>query len=111
MDSHQEVRIHFLDYWRIIRVRLGLVILVFLCVLITTGLATYLAPREYRSFATIEVTSQVTPVRVFENQTEPSVIDDSKFSRTQFQIAEQQSIISLRYYPNRREWLPYHAKF
>jgi uncharacterized protein involved in exopolysaccharide biosynthesis len=85
MNSHQEVKIFFLDYWRVVRVRLGLVIFVFLCVVITAGLATYLAPREYRSFATIEVTSEVTPVRIFENQIEAPVLE--------------------------REWLPYHAEF
>ena len=85
MNSHQEVKIFFLDYWRVVRVRLGLVIFVFLCVVITTGLATYLAPREYRSFATIEVTSEVTPVRIFENQIKAPVLE--------------------------REWLPYHAEF
>src|SRR6266404_2773508 len=93
MNSHQEVRIHFLDYWRVVRVRLGLVIFVFLCVVITTGLATYLAPREYRSFATIEATSEMTPVRIFENQTEPTVIDDPRFSRTQFQIILRKGVL------------------
>ncbi len=93
MNSHQEVRIHFLDYWRVVRVRLGLVIFVFLCVVITTGVATYLAPREYRSFATIEATSEMTPVRIFENQTEPTVIDDSRFSRTQFQIILRKGVL------------------
>jgi polysaccharide biosynthesis transport protein len=96
MNSHQEVRIHFLDYWRVVRVRLGLVIFVFLCVVITTGLATYLAPREYRSLATIEVTSEVTPVPIFENQTEAPVIDDSRFSRTQFQIMRAAGQLNLK---------------
>ena len=65
MDHSQEVKIHFLDYWRIIRVRLGLVFLVFLLVFGTAAVVTYLTPREYSSFATIELQPHTTPVSYF----------------------------------------------
>ena len=35
-----EITLHLLDYWRVIRVRLPLIILVFLLVVITAGVAT-----------------------------------------------------------------------
>jgi polysaccharide biosynthesis transport protein len=93
MNAPQEVRMHLLDYWRVIRVRIRLVTLVFLCVVITTGIATYLTPREYRSSATIEVTSAMTPIHIFDNQTESAVIDESKFSYTQFQIILRKGVL------------------
>ncbi len=43
-----ESKLHFLDYWRVIRVRFGIVVLTFLLVVITTGLSTYLLPKKYR---------------------------------------------------------------
>ena len=93
MISHQEVRLHLLDYWRVVRVRLGLVILVFVLVVITAGICTYLQPRQYRSFITIEAQPEMTPVRIFENQTGPSASNDPKFSQTQFQIIMRKGVL------------------
>ena len=70
MDHSQDVKIHFLDYWRIIRVRLGLVFLVFLLVFGTAAVVTYFTPREYSSFATIELQPDMTSVRIFDGRTE-----------------------------------------
>jgi succinoglycan biosynthesis transport protein ExoP len=92
MNYHQEVKIHFFDYWRVIRVRLGLVLGVFLLVVIATGVATYLSPRQYKSFATLEVQPDMTSVRIFERQT-PVVGDDRKFSPTQFQIISRKGVL------------------
>ena len=50
-----EITLHLLDYWRVIRVRLPLIILVFLLVVITAGVATYLTPRQYSSSVTMQV--------------------------------------------------------
>src|ERR1700719_4386645 len=93
MDSHQEVRIHFLDYWRVVRIRLGLVIFIFLSVVISAGGATYFPPRQYHSFATIEVQADMTPVHMLENQTEPTTLDDPKFSLTQIQIILRKGVL------------------
>jgi polysaccharide biosynthesis transport protein len=93
MDSHQEVRIHFLDYWRVVRVRLGLVIFIFLSVVISAGVATFFTPRQYHSFATIEVQADMTPVHMLENQTVPTTLDDPKFSLTQIQIILRKGVL------------------
>jgi polysaccharide biosynthesis transport protein len=93
MISHQEVRLHLLDYWRVVRVRLGLVILVFALVVITAGVCTYLQPRQYKSFTTIEAQPELTPVRIFENQSGSSASNDSKFSQTQFQIIMRKGVL------------------
>ncbi len=91
MKHHQEV--HFFDYWRVIRVRLGLVLGVFLLVVAAAGIATYLSPRQYKSFVTLEVQPDLTPVRIFEHQTEPVLTDDRKFSSTQFQIISRKGVL------------------
>jgi capsular exopolysaccharide synthesis family protein len=82
-----------LDYWRVVRVRLGLVILVFVVVVITAGICTYLQPRQYKSFTTIEAQPEMTPVRIFENQTAPRASNDQKFSQTQFQIIMRKGML------------------
>ena len=93
MENPQDSRLHFLDYWRVIRVRLGLVILVFLLVVIAAGVATYFLPRKYDSFATIELEPEMTPVRIFENETGPQQVNDPKFIQTQFQIIMRKGVL------------------
>jgi polysaccharide biosynthesis transport protein len=84
---------HLLGYLRVIRVRLWSVILVFLGVVISVGVATYLAPRQYKSFVTIEVQEDMTPIHMLEHQTEARAIDDPKFSQTQFQIISRKGVL------------------
>jgi uncharacterized protein involved in exopolysaccharide biosynthesis len=95
MNRPQEVKLHFLDYWRIIRIRLGLIFLIFVVVLGTAAVITYFMPREYSSFATIELRPDMTPVRIFENQ--PATSDnrgfDPKFTPTQFQIITRKGVL------------------
>ncbi len=91
MKHHQEV--HFFDYWRVIRVRWGLVLGVFLLVVMAAGIFTYLSPRQYRSFVTLEVQPDLTPVRIFEHQTQAEASDDRKFSPTQFQILSRKGVL------------------
>jgi capsular exopolysaccharide synthesis family protein len=94
MENSQDSRLHFLDYWRVIRVRLGLVILVFLLVVIAAGVATYFLPRKYNSFATIEVEPEMTPVRIFDNQTgSQHEVNEPKFTQTQFQIIMRKGVL------------------
>jgi polysaccharide biosynthesis transport protein len=57
MAHNDEVKLHFLDYWRVIRVRWGLISLAFFLVLITAAIVTYFQPREYKASAFIEVKS------------------------------------------------------
>ena len=53
MENSQDSKLHFLDYWRVIRVRFGLVILVFLLVVIV-AVSQPISYLETVSFATIE---------------------------------------------------------
>jgi succinoglycan biosynthesis transport protein ExoP len=95
MDHSLDVKLHFLDYWRIIRIRLGLVFLVFLLVFGTVAVVTYFMPREYSSFATIELQPDMTSVRIFDNQPDAknNPLYDPKFVATQFQIITRKGVL------------------
>ena len=44
-------KLHILDYWRIIRVRIVTILLVFLLTAITTTVVTFLIPKTYMSLS------------------------------------------------------------
>ncbi len=50
-----ESKLHFLDYWRIIRIRKTVIMAVFFLVVLTATVVTFYLPETYRSFSTIEV--------------------------------------------------------
>lgn len=54
-ETPDAAKLHFLDYWRIIRVRKAVIIAVFLLVTITTALVTFILPPTYASTARISV--------------------------------------------------------
>ena len=95
MNPSGTAKLHFLDHWRVIRVRLGLVLLIFLLVVSTVGVITYFTPKEYMSFATIEVEPNMNPVRIFADSatTEETAVADPKFTRTQFQIITRKGVL------------------
>ena len=86
--------LHFLDYWHVIKIRRWLIGLIFLLVVSSVGIATYFAPRQYNSFATIDVQTDMTPIHILENQTEQRPLDDPKdFSQTQIQIILRKGVL------------------
>ena len=51
-----EVKLHFLDYWRVIRMRKSLILTVFLLVVITTTVMTFwFLPERYSSSAVLKI--------------------------------------------------------
>jgi capsular exopolysaccharide synthesis family protein len=50
-----ETKLHFLDYWRIIRIRKTVILAVFLLVTITTTVVTFILPRSYASTVRMKV--------------------------------------------------------
>ena len=50
-----EIKLHFLDYWRIIRIRKTVILAVFLLVAITTTLVTFILPVSYASTVKMKV--------------------------------------------------------
>ena len=51
----QETKLHFLDYWRIIRIRKTVILAVFLLVVITATLVTFILPESFSSIARIKI--------------------------------------------------------
>ncbi|MGA0849921.1 MAG: Wzz/FepE/Etk N-terminal domain-containing protein, partial [Chthoniobacterales bacterium] len=64
-NAVQEAKLHFLDYWRVIRLRLPIIILAFLLVVVTAGVTTYFLPRQYESNVIIEVEQNEQKIRIF----------------------------------------------
>jgi len=93
MAHKEEVRLHFLDYWRVVRVRWGLILLAFLLVLITTALVTYFQPREYQSSVFIEVKSTAENPRIFGTEGNPFPYHDPQLAPTVYQVIQRTGIL------------------
>jgi len=86
-----ELQLHFLDYWRVIRVRMPLIILIFLLVVITAGVATYFMPKQYMSTATMQIKQYEIAIQLFNpTQGESS---GARFIPTQFEIIQQKEML------------------
>src|ERR1700759_3978015 len=59
----EESKLHFLDYWRIIRIRKTVILAVFLLVVITATIVTFILPEAFSSMARIKVERDVRDVR------------------------------------------------
>ena len=95
MSDSTEVKLHFLDYWRVIKARAGIIILTFLLTMITAGVTVYFLPREYFSKATMEVKSDQNRFDVFSNQSNAYTnnVSDPRLSPTQMKILTERSIL------------------
>ncbi len=95
MNESNEVRLHFLDYWRIVKVRSGLITLAFLLVMVTAGVTTYFLPREYYSKVTGEVKpDNSAPVGdIGERGNVGRSIADPAYITTQFNIMQKTGIL------------------
>jgi succinoglycan biosynthesis transport protein ExoP len=92
MAHDNEVKLHFLDYWRVVRVRWGLISLAFFLVLITAAVVTYFQPREYKASAIIEVKPAQENPRIFGNESNIPV-HDPELAPTVFQVIQRTGIL------------------
>jgi succinoglycan biosynthesis transport protein ExoP len=93
MAQSDEVKLHFLDYWRVIRVRWVLIVLAFLLVLITAAVVTYFQPRLYQSSVFIEVRSTAENPRIFSSGDPNIPIHDPQLAPTVFQVIQRTGIL------------------
>src|ERR1700737_696562 len=93
MAQTDEVKLHFLDYWRVIRVRWILILLTFLLVMITTAVVTYFQPREYQSSVFIEVKSTAENPRIFGTGDPNIPIHDPQLAPTVYQVIQRTGIL------------------
>ncbi len=93
MAHNEEVKLHFLDYWRVIRIRWVLVLLAFLLVLITAAVFTYFQPREYQSSVFVEVKSTAENPRIFGQGDPNQPIHDPQLAPTVYQVIQRTGIL------------------
>jgi capsular exopolysaccharide synthesis family protein len=92
MNENNEVKLHFLDYWRVIRQRIGLILLTFFLVVITAAIYIFFLPKEYFSKVTMEIkpdnNKAVDPLNYgAASRTDP------QFISTQFEILQKNEIL------------------
>src|SRR5437764_13135115 len=93
MAHNEDVKLHFLDYWRVIRIRWILVLLAFLLVLITAASFTYLLPRKYQSSVFVEVKSTAENPRIFGQGDPNQPIHDPQLAPTVYQVIQRTGIL------------------
>ena len=93
MPQTDEVKLHFLDYWRVIRVRWVLILLAFFLVLITAAVVTYFQPRLFQSSVFIEVRSTAENPRIFGTGDPNIPVHDPQLAPTVFQVIQRTGIL------------------
>ena len=91
-----EAKLHFLDYWRIIRVRKTVILAVFILVVLTTTLVTFILPATYASTARIAVqkdASDVGGISQGMNAYQSFNTYDPYFMQTEFEKIQSKSIL------------------
>ncbi len=93
MAHTEETKLHFLDYWRVIRVRWVLILLAFFLVLLTAAIVTYFQPREYQSSVFVEVKSTAQNVRIFDTTNPNLPMHDPQLAPTVFQVIQRTGVL------------------
>jgi succinoglycan biosynthesis transport protein ExoP len=88
-----EIKLHFLDYWRVIRLRRSLILVVFLLCVMTGTLLTIWLPKQYSSMVQIEVQKDDPEVAIAEAH-QQMLSADPYFLTTQFKIIESYRILT-----------------
>jgi succinoglycan biosynthesis transport protein ExoP len=94
VPSAPETKLHFLDYWRIIRIRKTVIIAVFLLVVITATLVTFILPESFSSTSRIKVERDQSDIP--ELQGRGAIIGnyDPYFIQTEFEVIQSELILS-----------------
>ena len=93
--AQPEARLHFLDYWRVIRIRKAIIITVFLITAIIATAVTFILPESYASTARIKVESDVNDISsVSGTPTAATSMYDPYFIQTTFEIMQSQLVLS-----------------
>ena len=87
-----ENKLHFLDYWRIIRIRKTVILAVFLLVVITATLVTFILPESYSSFARIKVERDQSDIATLAGQQSLGSYDPY-FIQTEFEVIQSEVVL------------------
>src|SRR5882724_242133 len=88
-----EAKLHFLDYWRIIRIRKTVILAVFLLVVITATIVTFILPEKYSSKATIRVERDGGDVAGVDGQQSLRGMYDPFFIATEFEVIKSERVM------------------
>ena len=92
-SAPQETKLHFLDYWRIIRIRKTVILAVFLLVVITATLVTFILPETFSSVARIRVERDQSDIPgVLQSATYGGAYDPF-FINTEFELIQSEQIL------------------
>ncbi len=94
MTESTEAKLHFLDYWRVIKLRLGLILLTFFLVMVTAGVYVYFLPRQYYSQVTVEIKPDTFNRGTNIGESASSGRTDPQFLETQFQVIKKAEILN-----------------
>src|ERR1051325_2142901 len=92
VPASQETKLHFLDYWRIIRIRKTVILAVFLLVVITATLVTFIMPESFASTARIKVERDVTDIEGMAGN-RMNMGYDPFFIQTEFEAIQSETIL------------------
>lgn len=92
MQPPQEAKLHFLDYWRIIRIRKTVILAVFILVVVTATLVTIILPESYSSTARIKIERDMSDIP---SMTQPQMFAgyDPYFIQTEFEMIQSEVIL------------------
>src|SRR5215469_8752760 len=98
MDSSKtqpppETRLHFLDYWRIIRIRKTVILAVFLLVVITATLVTFILPESYSSSTRIKIERDQSDIPSIDQMHGFGPTYDPYFIQTEFELIQSEIIL------------------
>ena len=89
-----EARLHFLDYWRVIRIRKAIIITVFLITAIIATAVTFILPESYASTCKLKIENDVVDTPGFETPSASQTSVDPYFIQTTFEIIGSQLVLS-----------------
>src|SRR6266481_1548140 len=92
VPAPQETKLHFLDYWRIIRIRKTVILAVFLLVVITATLVTFILPESYSSTTRIKIERDVPDVPGLSDRPQAGGYDPY-FIQTEFEVIQSEVIL------------------
>src|ERR1017187_2875928 len=88
-----ETALHFLDYWRIIRIRKTVIISVFLLIAITATVVTFILPESYSSMARIEINPDIAVMTGMNGGMQSSAGYDAYFIQTEFEKMQSEKVL------------------
>ena len=89
----QETKLHFLDYWRIIRLRKTVILAVFLLVVITATLVTFILPESFSSTTRIKIERDQTDITAMYPERGMMAGYDPYFIQTEFELIQSELIL------------------